>query len=112
MPGNCHVAERGDVCLLASPACKEYLRLLRQFLRHAAARKLAHDRPRDFGGLEEGWSEGATVRALQLATMHCPCGPALLCVGQWTRTMLLVVAWPTKAWSTACGPGLLMCITA
>ena len=73
-------------CACSAPAVrKEHLDLLRQFLRHVAARKLARDRPRDFGGLEEGWSEDLKVRALQSATMHCPFGPALLCAGQLAR---------------------------
>jgi hypothetical protein len=35
-------------------------------------RKLAHDRPRDFEGLQAGWSEHARIRALQTALMRCP----------------------------------------
>ena len=63
---------------------------LRQLLRHAAVRKLAHDRPRDFAGLESGWSDQPIVRALQTTTMRCPCGPAILCVGQWTPALLTI----------------------
>ena len=95
--------EPGDHCLLSSPARKEYLHRLRQFLRHVVARKLARDRPRAYDVLQAGWSEDGRARALQTALMRCPYGPALMCGGQRSRAMILAARHCTSGTCLRCG---------
>ena len=64
---------------------------LRNFLRHAVARKLAADRPKDYGSLVAGWKEDNKFREQVYALNHFPGGPSMLAAG--TITGAKAFAW-------------------
>jgi len=56
----------------------------RDFLRHALLAGEARRRPKDFGGLENGWSESRFVRESTYALLLHRSGPSLVTAGIWT----------------------------